>query len=101
MSAKKMNTTANKIRSVLRDITNRFALLIKDIPIKYLHGFSDGFVVIAPEHYWGERTPEQTNTQIELKKKYDTISEILSLIFSKAPKDVSIKLEQADKRFRT
>lgn len=95
-----MNTTARRIRSALQNITDQLAALIKDIPIKYLHRFGDGIVVIAPEYYWGERTPGQTNAQIELKKKYDTISEILRLIFSKAPKDVSGRLEQADKLFR-
>ena len=96
----KVNTTVKKIRSALQNITNQLTVLIKDVPVKHLDRFGDGLVIVAPEYYWGERTPKQTNAQIKLKKKYDTISEILSLIFSKAPQDVSGRLEQADKRFR-
>lgn len=95
-----MNTTAAKIRNTLHEITDQLAGLMKAIPINHLNRFHSGLVIIAPEYYWGERTPEHVNAQIELKKKYDTALEILKVIFGKAPKDVSRRLEEADKRFR-
>jgi rRNA-processing protein FCF1 len=103
-----MNTMANRIRDGLQDITNQLMKLIGAIPIERqdnpVAAVGEAGIVKTigntPTYYWGERTPKQTNIQIELKKKYDTISEIINVIFIKAPKNILNKLKQADSRYR-
>jgi len=59
-----------------------------------------GIAIVAPEHYFDKLPPEQESIQIKLKRKYETIAELLALLFRSAPDGVAYKLDEADKEFR-
>jgi len=90
-----------KIRASLERISDELSSLIKEVPIKRRSRSRSGIVIIAPDHYWDQLSPEQKNTQIHLKRKYDQISEVLNTLLHNAPKDIARELLDADKRYRT
>lgn len=89
-----------KIRHHLIDITESLSNLINEIPIKTMQDVP-GIAIIAPQHYFGKLSPEQENIQLKLKRKYETLSELLKLTFRDAPDGVAQKLDKADDSFRT
>lgn len=95
-----MTTTAQKLRISLERILNKLTDLIDEIPIKYRQSSRGGVVIIAPKHYWSELNASQKSIQINLKRDYNKISELLSLFFQNGPQDLSYKFEQADKAVR-
>jgi rRNA-processing protein FCF1 len=88
-----------KIRHQLKDITDSLSKLINEIPIKTMEDVP-GIAIIAPDHYFGKLSPEQKNVQLKLKRKYETLSELLKLTFRNAPDGVAQKLDEADETFR-
>ncbi len=88
-----------KIRSHLTDITESLCNLIIEIPIKKMREVP-GIAIIAPSHYFGKLSPGQENTQIKLKRKYETIAELLKLTFLNAPDGIAQKLDKADQSYR-
>ncbi len=88
------------MRRQLKDITNELCYLIRGIPIKTFVQPHPFIVMLAPDFYWGNRTPDQDQIQLQLKRKYDIFSEILFLMLRNAPTNLSERLESADEAFR-
>jgi len=89
-----------RIRNHVTDITESLCNLINEIPIKRMKEVP-GIAIIAPTHYFGNLSLGQENTQIKLKRKYETVAELLKLIFRNAPDGVAQKLDEADQSYRT
>ena len=89
-----------KIRCNLTQLTESLCNLVNEIPIKRMREVP-GIVIIANEYYFEKLSPEQENIQIKLKRKYETIAELLSLLFRNAPDRISRKLDVANKLFRS
>jgi len=100
IDSEKMNTTAKKIRSKLENIQRELTEIINSVEIYYRDFSSGGVVVLGPNYHWKELSAAQKSTQINLKKEYELVSELLSLFFRNGPKDLNLKLEQADKKIR-
>ena len=69
---------ASDLRGLLQEIKVRFVDL----------SFPDIFIV-APSYYWNQRTPQQENTRIKIKRDYERFSEMLKLLLRQAPNDVT------------
>jgi len=89
-----------KMRSNLTDITESLCNLINEIQIERMQEIP-GISIIAPTHFFGKLSPEQENTQIKLKRKYETVAELLKLTFRNAPDGVAQKLDEADQSYRS
>ena len=90
---------SNKLRNHLREITDGLCTLLKGILIKRMEEYP-GIAIVAPKYYWGKLSSLQENEQLKLKRKYDTIAELLKLVFCNAPNGVAYKLDESDKMFR-
>lgn len=95
-----MNTTAKKVRSKLESIQNELIYLISSVEIYYRDYSGGGVVFISPNYHWKELNPSQKSTQINLKKEYELVSELLFLFFRNSTKQLIRKFEQADKVIR-
>ena len=93
------NTISN-LKDNLRSLTDQLAHLIKDVPIGHINRFDGNMVWMGPEYYWAEPSPESRNLQLKIRQEYDQWAELLHLILSNAPKDITRNLDEADKTFR-
>ena len=89
-----------KIRFNLNQITEKLSNLVNEIQIKRMREIP-GIAIVGPDHYFDKLSPEQENIQLKLKRKYETIAELLSLLFRNAPDGVAQKLDEGDKLFRS
>ncbi len=74
--------------------------LLQEIKVRFVNLSSPNIAVVAPNYYWNQRTPQQENTRIRIKRDYERLSEMLSLLLMQAPNDVTRRFADADKRFR-
>lgn len=93
-------STAARLRESFSTITDKVAELIKQVPVKWLNRRGHGIVIVAPEFYWGDKTPAQKYTQLKLKRNFDELMELLHLIFKNSPKEIERPLKQAEAAFR-
>jgi len=91
---------SKKLRQQLEETTNDLCVLIGEIPIKHYYNYNPNVIVIYPDFYWDERTPIQDKTQLKIKRRYDSFSELLSLLLQNAPRNLSERLQTADESFR-
>jgi len=92
--------TSNAIRQQLKGITEEFCSLIYDIPVEKSQNELGMFQLNRPEYCWGNLLSDQKSIQINLKKKYEEISELLKLFFKKAPNNIEYQLKKTDESFR-
>ncbi len=89
-----------RIRERLNAVVNELVELIGRLPIRRLERDRGGIVSIAPEYYWGDLTAEQRAAQINIKRRYEPISELFQVLLHQAPEDLIHQLQDADKQFR-
>jgi len=89
-----------KLRYHLKEITEALCTLTSEIPIKRMQDIP-GVAIIAPTFYFGKLSSAQENSQLKLKRKYNTVSELLKLTFHIAPNGVAQKLEETDELYRS
>ena len=90
-----MSSVASRLRNDLSSITERLVSLIGELRVERLDRFGDGIVIIAPDYYWGEPSPEQTNHQLTIKHDYDEWHEILRSVFRDPTSDVGRRIAEA------
>jgi hypothetical protein len=76
------------------------ARLAATLPVRGFDRDNGDIVFICPEYYWGDVSPEQRARQMELKRSYEPISELLRLLLTGAPDNLVRQLEDADQQFR-
>ena len=92
--------TVDKLTASLKSISDDLSSLIETVSVKKMQRHPS-IAIMAPDYCWRELSPEQKNKQIQLKRDYDQILEVLSMLLSAAPKDICRELAQADKDFRS
>lgn len=95
------NSKAARLRISLLSIAKRLIQLTYQVPVQYFNRYAYNTVFIAPEFYWGQPSVETRYLQHEIKRDYEQWIELVRLVFAKAPKDISNKLNEADKKLRT
>ena len=95
-----MPSIASRLRSNLTSITERSADLVRDMPVECLDRNGGGVVIIAPEYYWGQASPEQLNAQIAIKRDYEVWFEIFRSSLRTATNDLNRRIKEADQAFR-
>lgn len=93
-------STAMRLRKRLTAVVDRLAGLISTLPVKHFDKYSSNAIFICPDYYWGDFTAEQRAIQVELKRDYDQVSELLGLLLSRAPESLIRQFRSADERFR-
>jgi hypothetical protein len=65
------------------------------------HGLSNVAIFHDSKHHWGELTPVQRATQLQLKREYEPVAELIRLLVRRAPEDLVKEFVDADRSFRT
>lgn len=92
-------STASRIGDRLASIVDRLCPIIAQVPVEHLVK-TPGFIYVGPDDYWGEPSPEHRALQLELKREYDLVAELLRLLLRGAPQDLAHQLDDADSHFR-
>ncbi len=95
-----MSSTISRLRSDLNCLTKRLEKLVQELPVQRLDRNGDGVMVVAPEYRWGEKSIEQRNVQISIKRDYEEWIEVFRSVFAKAPDDINRKIRKADQQLR-
>lgn len=95
-----MSTIIAKVTERLQEIADSFSILLRKIPVNRLERSGGGVVIIAPEFWFEDLSPEQKNQQIGLVKRYDHTFELIQLLFSGSPPDVHRDIKDADSHLR-
>ena len=95
-----MPSTSSRLLSDLNSITDRLAILIRDMPLKHFQSSVAGLVVVAPEYYWGEASAEQLNVQLAIKRDYSEWYEVFRSVFCAATNEINERITEADQAFR-
>jgi hypothetical protein len=93
-------STAFRLRQRLSGVVDGLSELIESLPILRFERVTKYAVFVGPEFYFTERSAAQRATQLELKRKYGLISELLKVLLRDAPNDLARRLEEGDKQFR-
>lgn len=97
----KSQSVAFRLRRQLFEVVDRLSDLIKALQIRRLERVSEHFVVVAPEFYFAERTAEQQAIQLDLKRKYETVSELLKVLLQNAPTALATQFKDGDEHVRS
>jgi hypothetical protein len=92
-------STISKIRLRLSHVVQGLTELIRTLPVLRFEQ-SGSVIFLGPEYHWGKRSETQQAVQINLKRDYEPISELLRLTMRGAPKDFAQQFDEADKGFR-
>lgn len=87
-----------KLRTRLVEVAERLASLIGELPVRRFT--SDHVVFVGPQFFFGERTRNQKARQLQLKREYDQISELLGVLVGGCPKQLVDDMQKADKDLR-
>ena len=93
-------STGSRLRARLAEVVEGMARLAATLPVRRFDRDNGDVVFICPEYYWGDVSPEQRALQMELKRSYEPISELLRLLLTGAPDNLVRQLEDADQQFR-
>lgn len=93
-------SATQSLREALNQLTADIEKWLLSIPVKWLNRNHPNIVIVTPEFYWGDLTPEQANLQITLMRRYDLLMEVIRVLFSGASKETIKSLDDADKQMR-
>jgi rRNA-processing protein FCF1 len=81
-------------------MTDELATLMAGIPVQWYNRHNGGVAVVCPEYHWRDRTPEQSNIQLKLKREFEGWLERVKISFKGAPDDIEYKLDEAENDYR-
>ena len=81
-------------------MTDRLAVVVAGIPVKYFNSRGGDIVIVAPNFYWEEPTPQQRNAQLVIKREYEEWLELLRSVLRGATSDINRRIQEADASFR-
>lgn len=93
-------STATQLRTSFNSITERLETVLDTIPVTYSSNDGYDILIVAPEHYWNEPTPEQQNALMSIKRDYEHWIELIKSTFRSAPNDLTRKISEGDTAFR-
>jgi type II secretory pathway component GspD/PulD (secretin) len=93
-------STALKLRQRLSSVVDGLSVLIQTLPVLRIKQDSN-IVWVNPQCYWGKLSHDQSARQLALKRQYEPISELLTLLLRQAPNSLMERLREANKNFRS
>lgn len=93
--------TTDRLATALDSLVEDLVMLSHAVDVHYKDYSGGGFVVIAPDHHWGQRTPAQQHAHLTLMRRYKQLVELIAVLIRGAPPDLARQLKDADKQFGT
>lgn len=100
MKRRKMPSTASRLQSDFKALTERLIDLIRELPVEWRDRYGGGVTIIGPEYRWGAPTAEQINDQLAIKRDYEEWFEVFRSVFRTATDELNQRINKADQRFR-
>lgn len=91
-----MTTAAARLEAEFESLRDRLARLIRGLDVHRLGEGSGSVVLLVPDYWWDDPTPEQINEQIAIKRAYGQWIERLRQIFRGAPSEIVRQIDEAD-----
>jgi hypothetical protein len=91
---------AERLKTHFSNVASDLRTLLQEINVKFVDHRIPGVAVVAPNYYWNQRSPQQENIRIGLKREYERFFEMLNLMLRQAPNDIIYQFNLYDKRFR-
>ncbi|UUZ62125.1 hypothetical protein LP417_17805 [Polaromonas sp. P1-6] len=93
--------STDRLSNALNAVVEDLVALSLSIDVYYRDYSGSGFVVVAPNHHWRERTPSQQHAHLAIMRRYKQIVELISVLIRGAPPSLARQLKDADKHFMT
>lgn len=90
----------DRLTESLESVVADLVALASELSIRCVDNVGRSFVIVAPNHYWGERTAEQQQKHLAIVRDYESIREILLAWLFDAPRDLARTFDNGDKQFR-
>jgi hypothetical protein len=96
----KWQPLAARLEQDLAVIESRLNELLTSVPVVRFQQDTGVILITAPDFYWKTPSPEQRAQQTAIKRDYDRLHELLSLILADGTDDLLRDLASADSGFR-
>lgn len=90
-------STIARLAALFDSILLEAAELIQELKVHYADRNSGMFVFVAPNYYWGERSPKQDAKLLILTRKYKHFSELVDMSMSDAPESLMKEYDDSKK----
>jgi rRNA-processing protein FCF1 len=92
---------AARLSKALDTVVEDLVVLCLAIEVNYINYSGEGIVIIAPDYYWGERTPSQQHKHLNITRRYKQIGELISVLIRGAPPSLTRQFKDAEENFMT
>ena len=100
MKQRKMPSTASRLQSDFKSLTERLVDLIRELPVERRNTNGSVVTVIGPEYRWGAPSAKQINDQLAIKRDYEEWFGVFRSVFRTATDDLNQRIKRADLSFR-
>lgn len=91
---------SKRLEAHFQQVVSELKQLFHEIKVRFVDLSSPNVVFVAPKYYWNKPNPLQETARIRIKRNYERLSEMLTLLLTQAPNDLTHRFADADKRFR-
>lgn len=95
-----MKSTTARLREGIDALVEDLAALVQELKVKDNRFWDSEIIYVAPDWAWDDPSKEQRARQLSLKRRYDVLSERLTLLVSGAPDELTDQLRDADEGIR-
>jgi hypothetical protein len=96
----KWQPLAARLLQQLAGVEARLIELLTSVPVVRFRQEGGVILIAAPDYYWKTPSAQQRAQQIEIKRDYDRLQELLSLTLAAGTDDLRRELAAADSSFR-
>lgn len=90
---------ALRLSNALEHVVEDMVTLTRSLEVIYGDHSNRHFVVVAPNHNWGARTPQQQNKHMEIVRQYHQVTELIAVLIKGAPANLTRLFEHSNKSF--
>lgn len=93
-------TTLDRLSKAFDELVDDLVALTESLPVRWINNHSGGFVIIAPDYVWGERTLEQEHSHLQLSRRFAQIVDLLNALLVGAPDSLLTDFVDSQKKFK-
>jgi hypothetical protein len=94
------SSVVSRLRQRLTAVVERLATIMNESPVHYFERDGGGVYFVCPQYHWGELAPAQRAAQLQIKREYETVHELINHLLKGAPEDLVHEYKEADGSLR-